>query len=179
MITTERLLLEMVVNNEDDFQNLHNIDYFLLMLRVLWMKLYTVLHQVQEEFLLFDGIGIKNLRKWRRAQCMWGLHIKFYNYTIYHFCHRSYFLHPVSNKLIQCIMRGCLWCKWFGRKSCWLAQWPLRQQNSFERRVKDLSLSDRSPSLSFSMLKHLSGGQACLASLSANVTANYDRLLVP
>lgn len=29
------------------------------------------------------------------------------------------------------------------------------------------------------MLKHLSGGQACLASLSANVTANYDRLLVP
>lgn len=29
------------------------------------------------------------------------------------------------------------------------------------------------------MLKHHSGGQACLASLSANVTANYDSLFVP
>lgn len=34
-------------------------------------------------------------------------------------------------------------------------------------------------SLPFSMLKHLSRGQTCLASLSANVIANYDSLLVP
>lgn len=34
-------------------------------------------------------------------------------------------------------------------------------------------------SLFFFVLKHHSGGQACLASLSANVTANYDRLFVP
>lgn len=64
-------------------------------------------------------------------------------------------------------------------ESCWLAQWPLRQQHPFWGRVKDLSLSDGSLSLPFSMLKHLNESQTGLASLSANATANYDRVLLP
>lgn len=76
------------------------------------------------------------------------------------------------------ITRDCLWCKLFRWKAADWHNGPVGNRIHLRGGWKTpLYLIDLS--LSFSMLNHLSGGQACLASLSANVTANYDRLLVP
>lgn len=68
------------------------------------------------------------------------------------------FIPVVSEQQINSehIMRDCLWCKWFGSESCWLARWTLRQQHPFQMVVKDPFLSARSLPLSLPLCWNIS-----------------------